>query len=132
MTDRETLLAYRLREARETLADARTLLGGHGTPRTIINRTYYAAFYAVLALFIHKGTDIRTSRHAGVIALFNKEFAHTGQIALEYSRTLQRLFDARQESDYKEFVQHSDEEARKYLTLAENFVAEIERHIATG
>jgi len=28
MTDKEALLAYRLREARETLTDARTLLAG--------------------------------------------------------------------------------------------------------
>ena len=38
MTDKETLLAYRLREARETLTDARTLLAGQGSTRTVINR----------------------------------------------------------------------------------------------
>lgn len=127
MTDMETLLAYRLREARETLADAKTLLEGGGTPRTVINRSYYAAFYAVLALFVKEGTDIRTSKHAGVIALFNKEFVHTGKIVVEYSRILQRLFDARQESDYKEFVQYSTEEARKFFAMAEVFVTEVER-----
>lgn len=39
MTDKETLLAYRLREAQETLTDAKTLLEGNGTPRTVINRS---------------------------------------------------------------------------------------------
>jgi len=130
MTDKETLLAYRLREARETLTDAQTLLEGSGTPRTVINRSYYATFYAVLALFVKEGTDIRTSKHAGVIALFNKEFVHTGRIAVEYSRTLQRLFDARQESDYKEFVHNSKDDARKFFAMAEAFLAEIERFSA--
>ncbi|NCO52656.1 MAG: HEPN domain-containing protein [Deltaproteobacteria bacterium] len=130
MTDKETLLAYRLREARETLTDAQTLLEGSGTPRTVINRSYYATFYAVLALFVKEGTDIRTSKHAGVIALFNKEFVHTGRIAVEYSRTLQRLFDARQESDYKEFVENTKDEARKFFDMAEAFLAEIERFSA--
>jgi uncharacterized protein (UPF0332 family) len=64
MTDKETLLAYRLREAEETLADARTMLGAGGSTRTVINRSYYAMFYGVLALFIQEGTDIRTSKHA--------------------------------------------------------------------
>lgn len=57
MTDKETLLAYRLREAKETLSDVRTLLDSHGTTRTVINRSYYAIFYGVLALFIKEGTD---------------------------------------------------------------------------
>lgn len=131
MTDKETLLAYRLREAKETLSDARTLLASHGTTRTVINRSYYATFYAVLALFIKEGTDIRSSKHAGVIALFDREFVHAGKIAVEHSRTLHRLFDARQESDYKEFVQYSVEEARKFFALAEAFIAEVERFVAT-
>jgi uncharacterized protein (UPF0332 family) len=129
MTDKETLLAYRLREAKETLADTRTLLENHGTTRTVINRSYYATFYSVLALFIKEGTDIRSSKHAGVIALFDKEFVHTGKVAVEYSRTLHRLFDARQESDYKEFVQYSEEEARKFFALAEAFIGEVERFV---
>ena len=132
MTDKETLLAYRLREAKETLSDVKTLLDSHGTTRTIINRSYYAIFYGVLALFIKEGTDIRSSKHAGVIGMFDKEFVHTGKIAVEYSRTLHRLFDARQESDYKEFVQYTEEEARKFFVMAEAFIAEVERIVSTA
>lgn len=112
------------------MADARTLLAGHGTSRAVINRAYYASFYAVLAHFIKTGTDVRTSKHAGVIALFNNEFVHTGRIPAEYSRALQRLFDARQESDFKEFVQNTLEEATAFLALAEGFVATIERFLS--
>jgi len=129
MTDKEILLAYRLREAEETLADARTMLEAGGSTRTVINRSYYAMFYGVLALFIQEGTDIRTSKHAGVIGLFDKEFVHPGKLPVEFSRMLHRLFDARQESDYKEFVQFPAEEARKFFELAEVFVAEIKRYV---
>jgi uncharacterized protein (UPF0332 family) len=45
MTDKEALLAFRLREAEVTLADARTLLEAGGSTRTVINRSYYAMFY---------------------------------------------------------------------------------------
>jgi uncharacterized protein (UPF0332 family) len=50
VTDREALLQYRLREARETLEDAQRMLDGHFATRSIANRAYYAIFYAVLAL----------------------------------------------------------------------------------
>lgn len=132
MTDKETLLAYRLREAEETLADARTILEAGGSSRTVINRAYYAMFYGVLALFIQEGTDIRTSKHAGVIGLFDKEFVHPGKLPVECSRMLHRLFDARQESDYKEFVQFSAEEARRFSELAAAFVEVIKKYIAVG
>jgi uncharacterized protein (UPF0332 family) len=125
MTDKEALLAYRLREAEETLADARTILDVGGSTRTVINRSYYAMFYGVLALFIQEGTDIRTSKHAGVIGLFDREFVHTGKFPVEYSRMLHRLFDARQESDYKEFIQYSPEEARKFFEMAETFLGGV-------
>lgn len=131
MTDKETLLAYRLREAEETLSDARTMIESGGSTRTVINRSYYAMFYSLLALFIQQGIDIRTSKHAGVISVFDREFVHTGKLAIELSRMLHRLFDARQESDYKEFVQYSDEQARKFFQMAETFVAEIKLYLAS-
>lgn len=130
MNDKETLLAYRLREAEETLADARTMLEAGGSTRTVINRSYYAMFYGVLALFIQEGTDIRTSKHAGVIGLFDKGFVHPGKLPVECSRMLHRLFDARQESDYKEFVQFPAEEARRFFAMAEAFVGMIKKYIA--
>jgi len=92
MTDNDILLAYRIRQADEALADARTLLESRGL-RAAINRAYYAAFYGALALFLKAGTDVRTSKHAGIIALFNKEFVHAGRIDVEYSRLLQRRFN---------------------------------------
>jgi uncharacterized protein (UPF0332 family) len=125
MTDKDALLAYRLQEAEETLADARTMLDTGGSTRTVINRSYYAMFYGVLALFIREGTDIRSSKHAGVIGLFDKEFVHTGKLPVEYSRMLHRLFDARQESDYKEFVHYPTDEARKFFVMAETFLSAI-------
>jgi uncharacterized protein (UPF0332 family) len=125
MTDRDALLAYRLKEAEETLADARTLLENQGSTRTIINRAYYAMFFGVLAVFIREETTVRSSKHAGVIALFDKEMIHSGKLPVECSRMLHRMFDARQEADYKEFVSYTDAEARKLYALAESFLEKI-------
>ena len=50
MTDRENLFRYRLREAEDTLADAEQMLAGGVSPRSVVNRAYYAVFYFILAL----------------------------------------------------------------------------------
>src|SRR3990172_7668394 len=105
MTDKETLSAHRFKQAEETLSDAEQMLNGSFSPRSIINRAYYSMFYAVLALFLKTGIKIKTSKHIGVISLFDREFVKTGKIDKRYSTILHDVFDARQESDYKEFVE---------------------------
>ena len=45
-----TLVKYRLEQAQIALADARFLLDGNRSPQSIVNRSYYAMFYAALAL----------------------------------------------------------------------------------
>jgi uncharacterized protein (UPF0332 family) len=55
----------------------------------------------------------------------------TGKLPVEYSRMLHRLFDARQESDYKEFVQYPADEARKFFEMAETFITVIKRYVAS-
>lgn len=65
MTDKETLLRYRLSEAEETLQDAEKMLQNDISPRSIINRAYYSMFYAVLALFLHSDINPKTSKHVG-------------------------------------------------------------------
>lgn len=52
MTDSEALYSYRLKQAEETLAEAEKMLAEEFSPRSIINRAYYAMYYVLLALFI--------------------------------------------------------------------------------
>jgi hypothetical protein len=53
MTDRETIFAYRMKQTEETLSEAIRMLEAGFSPRSIVNRSYYAMFYAVLALFTY-------------------------------------------------------------------------------
>lgn len=46
----ELLIRYRLEQAQTALDDARYLLEGQRSPQGIINRSYYAMFYAAIAL----------------------------------------------------------------------------------
>ncbi len=80
MTDRDALLAFRLKEAEETLADAERMLKSGVSARSVSNRSYYCMFYAVLALFLKVGISAKTSKHAGVISVFDKEFVHSGRL----------------------------------------------------
>jgi hypothetical protein len=72
MTDKKTLYQYRIKQAEETFSDAEKMLKNNLSPRSIINRAYYSMFYAILALYINEGLNLKTSKHSGVISIFAK------------------------------------------------------------
>lgn len=132
MTDKQSLLTYRLTQARETVSDAERMLKGNISLRSVINRAYYAMFYAVLALFLKTDINVKTSKHAGIISVFNKEFVHTGKIDKCYSKTLHKIFDLRQSVDYKEFIAISKEDASESVNSAREFLSAMEKFIEEG
>ena len=125
MTDRQTLFNYRLAEAEETIADAKSLLASGRSSRSVVNRAYYAMFYSVLALLIAEEVEHKTSKHSGIIAVFDKEIVHAGLMERDYSRMLHRMFDTRQECDYKEFFEVTQEDAVAAVDQAEQFLAGV-------
>ena len=127
MTDNETIFSYRMTQAEETLAEALKMQETDFSTRSIINRSYYAMFYAVLALFIHSNTPHKTSKHSGVIGIFNKEFIHTGKLDARFAKMLYELFDERMELDYRDFAQVSEEDARNAVLSAQEFVSAIKK-----
>ena len=129
MTDQEALFRYRLQQARETLADAEKMLQGQMSSRSIVNRAYYVTFYAILALFIKASLVVRSSKHAGIIALFDKNFVLAGKIEKRYSQILHKLFEARQEVDYKEFTSYHSDDAKRYVEQAKEFLERVEQFI---
>ena len=130
MTDREELFPYRLNQARETLNEVKRMRDDHYSPRSIINRSYYVMFYSLLALYLHENINLNTSKHAGIISMFDKEFVHKGYFEKKYSKMLHIMFDMRQEYDYREFVESSDEDAGKAIQSADEFYTIISNHIS--
>lgn len=128
MTDRETLYLYRLRQAEETLSDAEKMLEENFSSRSIINRAYYTMFYAVLALFLKTGVNIKTSKHIGIISIFDKEFVKSGKIDKHYSKILHDAFDDRQEADYKELVEIPFEKSKEHVQHAKEFLVAIKSY----
>src|SRR4030042_183679 len=95
----EVLINYRLEQAEAALDDAKYLFEGQRSPQGIINRSYYAMFYAAIALLQKIGKI--PSKHAGVISLFDTEFVKKGIFPKELSRDFHRAFELRQVSDYR-------------------------------
>jgi uncharacterized protein (UPF0332 family) len=124
MSDRQLqlLVQYRLTEADETLREAEILLA-QSAFRGSVNRSYYAMFYAVSGLLATRG--LGTSKHSGVISLFDREFVKTGVLSKELSRSLHKAFDERQASDYGEMLMPDRELATNLLIQARLFVDEI-------
>jgi len=129
MTGREALYEYRLNQAEITLDDAKKMLLAKISPRSVINRAYYAMFYILLALFMKVNLNIKTSKHTGVISIFDKEFVLSGKIDRKYSKMLHMIFDDRQEYDYKELIEVSQNDAINAVDYADDFINEIKRFI---
>ena len=120
----QTLVEYRLTEARESLAEAKVLLREKMSNRSVMNRLYYAMFYAVLAVLQDK--QIGTSKHSGVIAVFDREFVKNMIFDKIFSKALHRAFELRQKGDYMENTVISDYDVEDLMLRATDFLYTVE------
>jgi hypothetical protein len=124
---RKTLAEYRLRQAKESLEEARYLFSGEKSLRSVANRIYYGMFYAVLALMIYE--SYTSSKHSGVLAYFNKRFVKGGIFPESLGRVLNKAFELRQRGDYREYFELSKDQVEPLLDEAEQFVAAIRKYL---
>ncbi len=110
--DREALARYRMERSFETLEEAKLLFDGKKYVGAI-NRIYYAMFYAINALLILEGYS--SSKHSGVMSLFNRHFVRTGIVSKEAGRFFQEMFVVRSKGDYGDFKTFTKEEAKSAL-----------------
>ena len=101
----------------------------HDMP-SIANRTYYACFYGLLALLVEK--EIGTSKHYGVISVFDREFVKAGLFAKEDSKTVHDAFDIRQEYDYQEFVSYDAATIEHLLDRVEALIGKIKTFLTNA
>ena len=123
MNPADALARHRISRAHAALREADLLIdeqhyGG------ALNRVYYAAFYAARALLATRTLD--SSRHSGVIALFQEHFVRTKLISEDVARALPRAFEKRQTSDYGDFSDPSKEELLSLREQVRGFVASCE------
>ena len=119
MNYKEDIVRYRLERAEETYQEA-LLMQREKHWNTCANRLYYACFYAVSALLqLH---DFSSGKHSGVKAFFNRYFIKTGVIDKEFGRLYSRLFDARQEGDYIDFVRYAVDDIEPWIEKVRLFI----------
>ena len=126
--DKPALIRLRLGDAKETLKDAHMLYEQEGTPRSIVNRAYYAMFYAALAMLV--AVDRSSTKHSGVIALFDKELVKQNFVPKELGKMLHEAFESRQEGDYKDYKKLDRKRAAEILASADEFIKTIEQKLS--
>ena len=124
---KDSLVRYRLEQANEAIDDAVFLFENNRGLRSVVNRIYYAMFYAVLALLVTE--PFQGSKHSGVIGYFNKRFIREGVFPPEAGKYLNLAFEARQESDYKEFSELTTENVQELLSHARTFIEEVKKYL---
>jgi len=125
--DINTLIKYRLDQAQTALDDAEFLYQGQRSSQSIVNRAYYAMFYAALALLQKIGKV--PSKHTGVISLFDTEFVIKGIFPKELSKDFHKLFEMRQVLDYKTSDEITAEQAEDAINRAGLFVESVIKYI---
>ena len=123
----DAIIKYRLQQAEESIKEADILLDSGGSFRAVINRSYYAMFYSVLALIAKRG--IGRSRHSGVLGVFDKEYVKKKAFPKEMSKIFHQAFYLRQECDYRELNLVTKEETLEILTGAKKFVEKIKSYL---
>jgi uncharacterized protein (UPF0332 family) len=118
MYPKQDLIVYRMGRARETLEEAR-LMFRSGYLHGAANRLYYACFYAVLALLVKH--DLSSSKHSGVMGMFNRHFVKTGLISVDFGKFYSRIFDDRSEGDYADLL-YGPEICESDLDTAQQFI----------
>ncbi len=121
------LVSYRLESAQEKLSPAGDLFEKCHY-KDSVSRSYYAIFTAARALLATKGLD--SSKHSGVIALFNQNFVKTGMVPKAASKLLERAKLYREQADYGDFYIVSVQEAEAQIKSAREFIEEMKTVIA--
>lgn len=120
------LLRYRYDRAVETLEVAKELFE-KGKFKDDNNRSYYAAYYAMRAVYTLQGKDFK--KHKTLLAEFNKEFVATEIFPRTIGRKISMLALIREQSDYNDFYIASNMESRQQLEIAEELIKLVAEYL---
>ncbi|ODR43266.1 HEPN domain-containing protein [Eisenbergiella tayi] len=120
------MLKYRFDRAVETLEVAKELYAS-GKFRDSNNRSYYAAFYAIKAIYTIRGLDFK--KHKTLLANFNKEYVATEIFPREIGRKISTLALIREQSDYNDFYMASKQESQQQVEIAEELITLVREYL---
>ena len=95
-----------------------------------INRSYYAVFYAIEAVYALDNVEF--SSHAKLVSFFNKNYVHKKLIPNapeDLAGKLGIINNMRNTSDYGDFFTPSEEDAKSQLETAQEFASLIGEYL---
>ena len=95
---------------------------------TVLNRTYYAIFYTVMALAYKY--NFSTATHSKLMGWFNKKFVYEDKL---FNPTLTKIYSKafilRQESDYETMFEMNINQATEHLANGKLFIETVRKEI---
>lgn len=118
--DTVALIQHNLQKADDSIIQAGALLNIQ-QHFGAVNRAYYAIFYAALAILLTK--DLGSSKHSGVLSLFDREFVKTNEVDKKWSKLFHDAFGLRATADYAKLAEVTVQQATHTIQNAEEFVS---------
>lgn len=120
---RKEIIQYRMESAKALLKEIDSHIN-NGFYNTAVNRMYYACFYSVSALLLHRMVDgVKT--HEGVRQMFGKHFIITGILPKNLGKFYTILFARRSAADYEDFLNYDEQSVRELQPQTEDFIKTI-------
>jgi len=120
---REDLIQYRLHRAKDTYEDAQ-ILADREKWNSSINRLYYSAYYAVMALLLF--SELNPATHNGAKSNFTEYFIKTERIPKDFGKMYSQLFTWRQKGDYDDLFDFDQEKVMPYFEPVQKLIDLIE------
>ena len=124
--DRKEVVKLRMEKAKNTFSEI-ALLTSNGLWHNAANRLYYACYYAATALLIKNGIETKT--HQGVINQFGLYFVKTDLFSQKEGRFFKNLFELRQDGDYDDWIDITEEDVIPMVEPARKFIEKVEKLI---
>jgi uncharacterized protein (UPF0332 family) len=115
----------RLKQAKESLEDAKNLIVQEAGANFVMNSVYYAFLFALYGLLEVRGLSAPNKEE--VVSLFEREYVSTGQIDVSFLNGIRKAFDLRPACDCEGKKVAAVTDIEQLLPIAEEFLALAER-----
>jgi uncharacterized protein (UPF0332 family) len=127
MNNKNKVIQDRLKQARESLEEAKALLVQDAEANFVMNSLYYAFLYPILGLLQARG--MTSPMQSTAIALFDAEFVQKGDVEQRFLVAARKAFDLRPACDCEGKKKVTPEDIEQLLPIAEEFLQSVERII---
>ena len=118
----KALSKYRFEKAQKNIKVAESLFADDFYAAAL-NRAYYALFDALRAVNALDKFD--SSKHSGVISHFNQYHVKMGEFDTSVSSTIRMAARLRERSDYEDFYEPDQEEAKETIEATKELVESV-------